>query len=38
MVMLKSHLLRHAFATHAAQIGKIPIDIVGAWLHLARDI
>jgi hypothetical protein len=33
MVVLKSHLLRHAFATHAVQIEKIPIDIVGAWLH-----
>jgi len=31
--VLKSHLLRHAFATHAVQIEKIPIDIVGAWLH-----
>jgi hypothetical protein len=33
MVVLKSHLLRHAFATHAVQVEKIPIDIVGAWLH-----
>jgi hypothetical protein len=33
MVVLKSHLLRHAFATQAVQVEKIPIDIVGAWLH-----
>jgi len=33
MVILKSHLLRHAFATHAVQVEKIPVDIVGAWLH-----
>src|SRR5215475_1028632 len=33
MVVLKSHLLRHAFATHAVQVEKIPVDIVGAWLH-----
>ncbi len=33
LVVLKSHLLRHAFATHAVQVEKIPIDIVGAWLH-----
>lgn len=32
-VALKSHLLRHAFATHAVQVEKIPVDIVGAWLH-----
>jgi len=32
-VVLKSHLLRHAFATHAVQVEKIPIDVVGAWLH-----
>src|SRR6266540_2370724 len=31
-VALKAHLLRHAFATHAVQIEKIPIDIVGEWL------
>jgi len=24
---------RHAFATHAVEVEKIPIDIVGAWLH-----
>lgn len=33
MVVVKPHLLRHAFATHAVQVEKIPIDIVGAWLH-----
>ena len=33
LIVLKSHLLRHAFATHAVQVEKIPIDIVGAWLH-----
>jgi hypothetical protein len=32
-VVLKSHLLRHAFATHAVQVEKIPLDVVGAWLH-----
>ena len=33
VVVLKAHLLRHAFATHAVQVEKIPIDVVGAWLH-----
>lgn len=33
LVIVKSHLLRHAFATHAVQVEKIPIDVVGAWLH-----
>jgi hypothetical protein len=33
MVVLKPHLLRHAFATHAVQVERIPLDIVGAWLH-----
>jgi hypothetical protein len=33
LVVVKSHLLRHAFATHAVQVEKIPVDIVGAWLH-----
>jgi hypothetical protein len=33
LVVLKAHLLRHAFATHAVQVEKIPIDVVGAWLH-----
>lgn len=31
-VVLKAHLLRHAFATYAVQVEKIPVDIVGAWL------
>ena len=31
-MVLKPHLLRHAFATHAVQVEKIPIDIVGEWL------
>lgn len=33
VVVLKAHLLRHAFATHAVQVERIPIDVVGAWLH-----
>jgi hypothetical protein len=33
LVVLKARLLRHAFATHAVQVEKIPIDIVGPWLH-----
>lgn len=33
LVILKSHLLRHAFATHVVQVEKIPVDVVGAWLH-----
>lgn len=32
-VVLKTHLLRHAFATHAAQTEKLPIDIVRQLLH-----
>lgn len=36
-VVLKAHLLRHAFATHAAQTEKIPIDIVKTLLH-QKDI
>jgi hypothetical protein len=31
-VVLKAHLLRHAFSTHAVQVERIPIDIVGVWL------
>jgi hypothetical protein len=31
-VVLTAHLLRHAFATHAVQIEKIPVDLVGEWL------
>ncbi len=30
---IRPHLLRHAFATHAVQVEKIPLDIVGKWLH-----
>ncbi|MNW47311.1 Phage integrase family protein [compost metagenome] len=36
-VVLKAHLLRHAFATHAAQTEKIPVDIVKTLLH-QKDI
>ncbi|WP_189597234.1 site-specific integrase [Paenibacillus elgii] len=36
-VVFKAHLLRHAFATHAAQTEKIPVDIVKTLLH-QRDI
>lgn len=32
-VLVKAHLLRHAFATHAVQTEKIPIDIVREFLH-----
>lgn len=32
-VPIRAHLLRHAFATHAVQVEKIPVDIVGKWLH-----
>lgn len=32
-VIIKSHLLRHAFATHAVHVEKIPIDIVRAILN-----
>ncbi|TYP79426.1 site-specific integrase [Paenibacillus methanolicus] len=32
-VIVKSHLLRHAFATHAVQNEKIPLDIVKSLLH-----
>nr|WP_290222505.1 hypothetical protein [Trichocoleus desertorum] len=33
LVVLKAHLLRHGFANHAVQVEKVPIDIVGSWLH-----
>ncbi|GIO14921.1 hypothetical protein J19TS2_44760 [Cohnella xylanilytica] len=36
-VVFKAHLLRHAFATHAVQTEKIPVDIVKSLLH-QRDI
>jgi hypothetical protein len=36
-VVIKSHLLRHAFATEAVQRQKLPIDIVAKILH-QRDI
>jgi hypothetical protein len=32
-VIIKSHLLRHAFATHAVHVEKVPIDIVREILH-----
>ncbi|WP_322922261.1 site-specific integrase [Paenibacillus campi] len=32
-VVLKTHLLRHAFATHALQNEKLPLDIVKELLH-----
>jgi hypothetical protein len=32
IVLVRSHLLRHAFATHAVQVAKVPIDVVGAML------
>ncbi|MDQ8738153.1 site-specific integrase [Paenibacillus sp. LHD-38] len=32
-VNIKAHLLRHAFATHAVQTEKLPIDIVKEILH-----
>jgi hypothetical protein len=32
IVLLKAHLLRNAFATHAVQVEKYPLDVVGAWL------
>ncbi|MEP0868821.1 hypothetical protein NDA01_03295 [Trichocoleus desertorum AS-A10] len=32
-VVLKAHLLRHGFANHAVQVGKVAIDVVGSWLH-----
>lgn len=36
-VVVKSHLLRHAFATEAVQRQKIPVDIVAKILH-QRDL
>lgn len=32
-LQIRAHLLRHGFATHAVQVEKIPVDIVGKWLH-----
>ncbi|MHB8753064.1 MAG: site-specific integrase [Aggregatilineales bacterium] len=32
-VILTPHLLRHTFATYAAHIEKLPIDVIGAMLH-----
>ncbi len=32
LVILKSHLLRHAFATHALQVEQLPLDVVGIML------
>lgn len=31
-VIVKPHLLRHVFATHAVHVLKIPVEIVGGWL------
>jgi len=31
-VLLKAHLLRHAFATFAVQVEGLPIDLVAEWL------
>jgi hypothetical protein len=31
-VVLKPHLLRHVFATHAVQVEHVPLDIMGSWL------
>lgn len=36
-VVVKTHLLRHAFATEAVQRQKVPIDIVAKILH-QRDV
>lgn len=36
-VVMKAHLLRHAFATHAVQAEKVPLDIVKSLLH-QKDI
>ncbi|AZN68568.1 site-specific integrase [Acinetobacter haemolyticus] len=33
VLQIRPHLLRHGFATHAVQVEKIPVDIVGKWLH-----
>jgi len=32
-VIVKPHLLRHAFATYAVRILKLPLDLVGAMMH-----
>jgi hypothetical protein len=32
IVLLRAHLLRHVFATHAVHVEKYPLDVVGAWL------
>jgi hypothetical protein len=31
-VIIKPHLLRHAFATYAVQVEKLPVDLVAEWL------
>lgn len=37
IVVVTAHLLRHAFATHAVQVLKIPKDVVREWLQ-QKDI
>jgi hypothetical protein len=32
IVLLMAHLLRQAFATHAVQVEKYPLDVGGGWL------
>jgi hypothetical protein len=32
IVLLKAHPLGQEFATHAVQVEKYPLDVVGAWL------
>jgi hypothetical protein len=32
IVVVSAHLLRHAFATYAAHVGKLPLDVIGIML------